>query len=155
YVGSSSRDLQRPELSDEAIRLVRIVRRMLPDDGEVSALLALMLLIDARRQARTTAAGELIPLAEQDRTQWDQARIAEGLWVRNRALTRGPVGEYKLQAAIAAVHDQARHADDTDWPQILALYGLLERLTGNPVVTLNRAVATAMVDGPTAGLAVL
>jgi RNA polymerase sigma factor (sigma-70 family) len=155
YVGSSSRNLQRPELSDEAIRLVRIVRRMLPDDSEVSALLALMLLIDARRPARTTAAGELIPLAEQDRTQWDQARIAEGLSVLNRALTRGPVGEYKLQAAIAAVHDQARHPDDTDWPQILALYGLLERLTGNPVVTLNRAVATAMVDGPTAGLAVL
>jgi predicted RNA polymerase sigma factor len=114
-----------------------------------------MLLIDARRPARTDAAGELIPLAEQDRTLWDHGLIAEGIALTDRAVTGRPVGEYTLQAAIAAVHDRTRHADDTDWPQILALYGLLEQLTGNPVVTLNRAVAAAMADGPSAGLAVL
>jgi RNA polymerase sigma factor (sigma-70 family) len=155
YTSSTGRELQRTELSDEAIRLTRLVHRLLPDDAEVSGLLALMLLIDARRPARTDAAGELIPLAEQDRTLWDQALIAEGIALTDRAVTDGPVGEYKLQAAIAALHDRAGHADDTDWPQILALYGLLEQITRNPVVTLNRAVAAAMADGPSAGLAVL
>ncbi len=155
YTSSTGRELQRTELSDEAIRLTRLVHSLLPDDSEVTGLLALMLLIDARRPARTDAAGELIPLAKQDRTLWDQALIAEGIALTDHAVTGGPVGEYKLQAAIAALHDRAGHADDTDWPQILALYGLLEQITGNPVVTLNRAVAAAMADGPSAGLAVL
>jgi RNA polymerase sigma factor (sigma-70 family) len=155
YASSTGPDLQRTELSDEAIRLTRMVQRMLPDEGEVGALLALMLLIDARRTARTDAAGELIPLAEQDRTLWDQELISEGVALLDNAMGKGPVGEYRLQAAIAAVHDQAGRAEDTDWPQILALYGLLEQMTGNPIVTLNRAVAAGMAEGPTAGLAVL
>jgi RNA polymerase sigma factor (sigma-70 family) len=155
YASSTGRELQRTELSEEAIRLTRMVQRMLPDDGEVTGLLALMLLIDARRPARTDAAGELIPLAEQDRTLWDQALIAEGVALLDEAVGKGAVGEYRLQAAIAAVHDQARQADDTDWRQILALYGLLEQMTGNPVVTLNRAVAAAMAEGPAAGLALI
>jgi predicted RNA polymerase sigma factor len=155
YASSTGRELHRTELSEEAIRLTRIVQRLLPDDGEVTGLLALMLLIDARRPARTDADGELIPLAEQDRTRWDHEQIAEGVALLDHAVGKAAVGEYQLQAAIAAVHDQARHAGDTDWPQILALYGLLEQMTGNPVVTLNRAVAAAMADGPSAGLAVL
>ena len=155
YAGSTSAELQRVELADEAIRLTRMVHRLLPDDGEVAGLLALMLLIDARRPARTDVKGELVPLAEQDRTKWDQALIAEGLAVLDGAMGKGPVGEYRLQAAIAALHDQARTPDDTDWSQILALYGLLERITGNPIVTLNRAVAAAMAEGPSAGLALL
>ena len=155
YASSSGSDVHRAELSDEAIRLTRIVHVALPDDGEVAGLLALMLLIDARRPARTDAAGELVPLAEQDRARWDRGRIVEGTALLDGVVGKGPVGEYQLQAAIAAVHDRAAHADETDWPQILALYGLLERMTGNPVVTLNRAVAAAMADGPAAGLAVL
>jgi RNA polymerase sigma factor (sigma-70 family) len=155
YASSTGREVHRTELSEEAIRLTRMVQRLLPDNGEVIGLLALMLLVDARRPARTNAAGELIPMAEQNRTLWDQALIAEGVALLDRATGKGPVGEYRLQAAIAAVHDQAPQADDTDWPQILALYGLLEQMTGNPVVTLNRAVAAAMADGPSAGLALL
>jgi RNA polymerase sigma factor (sigma-70 family) len=155
YTSSSGRELHRSELSSEAIRLARMVHRLLPDDAEVSALLALMLLVDARRPARTDAAGELIPLAEQDRTLWNRALIAEGVGLLNGAIAKGAVGEYQIQAAVAAVHDRADRAEDTDWPQILALYGLLEQITGNPVVTLNRAVAAAMADGPSAGLAVL
>jgi RNA polymerase sigma factor (sigma-70 family) len=155
YASSTGPELQRIELAGEAIRLTRMVHRLLPDDGEVAGLLALMLLIDARRPARTDADGELVPLAAQDRTLWDQALIAEGLAVLDDAMGKEPVGEYRLQAAIAALHDQARTADETDWPQILALYGLLERITGSPVVTLNRAVAAAMADGPSAGLALL
>jgi len=155
YASSTGRELQRAELSEEAIRLTRMVWRMLPDDSEVAGLLALMLLIDARRPARSNAAGDLIPLAEQDRTLWNRTLIAEGVTLLNGALGRGAVGEYQVQAAIAAVHDQASRADDTDWPQIAALYGLLEKMTGNPVVTLNRAVAAAMADGPSAGLALL
>jgi predicted RNA polymerase sigma factor len=155
YVSSSGPELDRSELSNEAIRLTRMVHRMLPDDSEVAGVLALMLLVDARRPARTNTAGELIPLPEQDRTRWDQALIAEGLSLLNRAVAKGSVGEYQLQAAIAAVHDQAALAGDTDWPQILALYGLLEQMTHNPIVTLNRAVAAAMVHGPSAGLAML
>jgi RNA polymerase sigma factor (sigma-70 family) len=155
YTSSTGSELQRTELSEEAIRLTRTVQRMLPDDGEVTGLLALMLLIDARRPARTNAAGELIPLAEQDRALWDQGSIAEGLALVNDAVGKGAVGEYQLQAAIAALHDRAPQADDTDWPQILALYGLLEQMTGNPIVTLNRAVAAAMAHGPAEGLALL
>jgi RNA polymerase sigma factor (sigma-70 family) len=155
YASSIGRELQRTELSAEAIRLTRMVRRMLPDDGEVEGLLALMLLVDARRPARTDGAGELIPLAEQDRTLWEPELIAEGTALLDGAIGKGTPGEYQVQAAIAAVHDRARHADETDWPQILALYGVLERLTGNPVVTLNRAVAAAMAEGPSAGLTVL
>jgi len=155
YASSVGRELQRTELSAEAIRLTRIVQLLLPDDGEVTGLLALMLLIDARRAARTDAAGELVPLSEQDRALWDRAQIAEGLALVESAIEKGAVGEYQLQAAIAALHDRAGHAAETDWSQILALYGLLERMTGNPVVTLNRAVAAAMADGPAAGLALL
>ena len=121
----------------------------------MAGLLALMLLTDARRPARTGPAGELIPLAEQDRGRWDQQQIKEGVALISGALTRGQVGEYQLQAAVAAVHDEAARPQDTDWRQILELYGLLERMTRNPMVTLNRAVAAAMVDGPAAGLAML
>jgi RNA polymerase sigma factor (sigma-70 family) len=155
YTSSIGSELQRTELSEEAIRLTRTVQRMLPDDGEVTGLLALMLLIDARRPARTNAAGELIPLAEQDRALWDQGSIAEGLALVDSTVGKGAVGEYQLQAAIAALHDRAPRADDTDWTQILALYGLLEQMTGNPIVTLNRAVAAAMAHGPAEGLALL
>jgi predicted RNA polymerase sigma factor len=155
YASTSGRELHRADLSEEAIRLARMVHGTLPDDGEVMGLLALMLLIDARRPARTNAEGDLVPLAEQDRSLWDQTLIAEGVALVNHAVGHGAVGEYQLQAAIAAIHDQARQADDTDWPQILALYGLLEHMTGNPVVSLNRAVAAAMAQGPSAGLALL
>jgi predicted RNA polymerase sigma factor len=155
YTSTAGHELHRTELSAEAIRLTRMVQRLLPDDAEVMGLLALMLLIDARRPARADADGELIPLPEQDRIRWDRALIAEGIALLNRAVGQGMVGEYQLQAAIAALHDQAPGAEDTDWPQILALYGLLEQMTGNPVVTLNRAVAAAMADGPSAGLALL
>jgi len=155
YASSTGRELHRTELSEEAIRLTRMAHQLVPDDGEVAGLLALMLLIDARRPARTNADGELMPLAEQDRTLWDRALIAEGIALLNRAVGAGAVGEYQLQAAIAAIHDRAPRAGDTDWPQILALYGLLEQMTGNPIVTLNRAVAAAMAHGPSAGLALL
>jgi predicted RNA polymerase sigma factor len=155
YVSSSGDDLHRVELSDEAIRLTRLAHRMLPADGEVTGLLALMLLLDARRPARTTGAGELVLLADQDRTRWTRSLLAEGTTLIDEAIRGGGAGEYQIQAAIAAVHSRATRAADTDWPQIHALYGLLERLTGNPIVTLNRAVAAAMVDGPAAGLAVL
>ena len=155
YTSSSGSELQRVELTEEAIRLTRIVHRMLPDDGEVAGLLALMLLIDARRPARADAAGELITLDDQDRTLWDRELVAEGVAVLNAAMGKGRVGEYRIQAAIAALHDQAPTAEDTDWPQILALYGVLEQITGNPIVRLNRAVAAAMAEGPAAGLALL
>ena len=155
YVSSIGRDLHRAELSGEAIRLTRATRRLLPDNGEVSGLLALMLLTDARRPARTGPGGELIPLADQDRTRWDRNLITEGVALVVEAMSHGPVGEYQLQAAITAVHDEAARVEDTDWPQILALYGLLERMTGNPMVTLNRAIAAAMVHGPATGLALL
>jgi len=155
YASSVGRELHRVELSGEAIRLARMVHRMLPEDGEVAGLLALMLLTDARRPARTTSDGELIPLAEQDRARWDQRLIAEGVALIPAGMTAGAVGEYQLQAAIAALHDQAARVEDTDWPQILALYGLLERMTGNPMVALNRAIAAAMANGPAAGLTLL
>ena len=152
---SVGRDLHRVELSGEAIRLARIVHGLLPGDGEVAGLLALMLLTDARRPARSGPDGHLIPLADQNRALWDQRLIAEGVALLARALARGAVGEYQLQAAIAALHDQAARVQDTDWPQILATYRLLERMTGNPMVALNRAIATAMVHGPAAGLDLL
>jgi predicted RNA polymerase sigma factor len=155
YVSSSGPDLARAELSSEAIRLGRIVRLALPDDPEVAGLLALMLLTEARRPARTDAHGGLVPLAEQDRGLWDRELIEEGVALIAEAWPRGAVGEYQVQAAIAAVHDQAGRPQDTDWPEILGLYGLLERMTPNPMVSLNRAVAAAMVDGPDAGLALL
>jgi len=155
YASSGGPDLARTDLSGEAIRLARGLRASLPDRPEVTGLLALMLLTDARRPARTGAHGELIPLAEQDRSRWDRALIAEGVALTTEALRRGQPGEYQLQAAIAAVHDQAASHDSTSWAEILALYQALERISGNPVVTLNRAVAAAMAQGPGAGLAVL
>lgn len=155
YASSSGPDLACTDLSGEAIRLARGVRAALPEDPEVAGLLALLLLTDARRPARTRADGELVPLAEQDRTLWDRPLIAEGVALITAALRRGQVGEYQVQAAIAAVHDQAARHANTDWSEVLSLYGLLERMTGNPMVTLNRAVAAAMAHGPSAGLALL
>ncbi|HEY2674483.1 MAG TPA: sigma-70 family RNA polymerase sigma factor [Rugosimonospora sp.] len=155
YTTSAGPDLTAPGLSDEAIRLTRWLRRLLPDDTEVAGLLALMLLTDARRAARTRPDGSLVPLAEQDRGAWDRRRIAEGVALITEALPHGPVGPYQVQAAIAAVHDEAPDLDDTDWPQILALYDLLETVAPNPMVTLNRAVAVAMVHGPAAALELL
>jgi RNA polymerase sigma factor (sigma-70 family) len=155
YTASSGPALSRTDLSGEAIRLTRAVHALLPDDGEVAGLLALMLLTDARRAARTGPAGELIPLDQQDRSLWDQRAIAEGVALVTATLSRGSVGEYQLQAAIAAVHDEAARVEDTDWPQILALYGVLKRMSDNPMVALNHAIATAMVHGPAAGLELL
>ncbi|HEX7746916.1 MAG TPA: sigma-70 family RNA polymerase sigma factor [Micromonosporaceae bacterium] len=152
YVSTSGPTLHRTELSAEAIRLARMVHRLLPEDTEVIGLLALMLLTDARRPARTGPDGALIPMAEQDRSRWNAAYIAEGVGLVSRALPRGPTGPYQLQAAIAAVHDEAPTADATDWPQIVQLYEVLMRISDNPVVALNSAVAVAMVDGPAAGL---
>src|SRR5215470_1178277 len=153
YASTSGPDLHRGELSAEAIRLTGVVHRLLPGDGEVAGLLALMLLTDARRRARTGPDGEIVPLDEQDRNLWDRDAIEEGTALVARTLSRGAIGAYQLQAAIAALHDEAAHVDRTDWPQILALYGLLERMSDNPMIKLNRAVATAMVHGPAAGLA--
>jgi predicted RNA polymerase sigma factor len=147
--------LQRTDLSNEAIRLARVVHKFLPDDGEVAGLLALMLLTDARRAARTGPDGELIPLDKQDRTLWDRNAISEGVALVTDTLSRGSIGAYQLQAAIAAVHNEATRPQDTDWPQILALYGLLKRMTDNPMVTLNHAIAAAMVHGPSTGLTLL
>ncbi|NYI07580.1 RNA polymerase sigma factor [Allostreptomyces psammosilenae] len=155
YTASSGDRLQRADLAAEAIRLTRAVHRLLPDDGEVAGLLALMLLTDARRPARTAPDGALVPLAEQDRSRWNGDAIAEGVALVTDALARHPLGPYQLQAAIAAVHDEAPSAESTDWPQILALYDVLARVAPGPMVTLNRAVALAMVHGPRAGLAVL
>jgi RNA polymerase sigma factor (sigma-70 family) len=155
YTTSAGPDLHRTDLTAEAIRLTRMLHRLLPGEVEVSGLLALMLLTDARRAARADADGSLVPLAEQDRSLWDRAQIEEGLTLVGRTLGSGAVGPYQLQAAIAAVHDEAPSAERTDWPQILALYDVLERVSPGPMVTLNRAVALAMVDGPRAGLALL
>jgi RNA polymerase sigma factor (sigma-70 family) len=155
YTATSGPELQRPDLTREAIRLTRALHRLLPDEGEVVGLLALMLLTDARRAARTTPDGGLIPLAEQDRRAWDAEAIREGVALITATLSRGQVGGYQLQAAIAAVHDEAPSAAETDWPQILVLYELLERIGPNPMVTLNHAVALAMVKGPRAGLGML
>ena len=155
YSSSVGPQLQRRDLANEAIRLTRAVHHVLADDTEVAGLLALMLLTDARRAARTGTDGELIPLAEQDRTLWDREAVAEGVALLSRTLPRGSVGAYQLQAAIAAVHDEAPRAEDTDWPQILALYSVLKRLSDNPMVTLNHAIAAAMVHGPAKGLELL
>ncbi len=155
YLTSRGSELARSELSGEAIRLARIVRLALPDDPEVAGLLALMLLTEARREARAGPSGELIPLTEQDRSLWDRDVIAEGLELVAAARRREPAGEYLVQARIAALHDQAPRVEDTDWREIAALYGLLERMSSNPMVSLNRAIAVAMVDGPQAGLALL
>ncbi|MFC4611976.1 RNA polymerase sigma factor [Streptomyces maoxianensis] len=153
YTATSGSDLHRADLAGEAIRLTRAVRRLLPKEGAVAGLLALMLLTDARSAARTGPHGELIPLDEQDRARWDQESIAEGTALVEEALSEGPAGAYQLQAAIAALHDEAARADDTDWPQILGLYDLLVRLAPEPMAELGRAVAVAMVQGPEAGLA--
>jgi RNA polymerase sigma factor (sigma-70 family) len=155
YATSIGASLQRSDLANEAIRLARAVHRVLPGDGEVAGLLALMLLTDARRRARTGPDGELIPLAEQDRAMWDRAAIAEGVDLISRTLAGGSVGPYQLQAAIAAVHDEAACTEDTDWPQIVALYEVLMRLTDNPMVILSHAIAAAMVHGPRFGLDLL
>jgi predicted RNA polymerase sigma factor len=155
YTATSGPDLQRPELTAEAIRLTRLLRRLLPEDGEVAGLLALMLLTEARRAARTGADGGLVPLAEQDRGLWDRRLIEEGVELVSKALATSTLGPYQLQAAITAVHDEAPTAEQTDWPQILALYGVLSGLGDNPVVRLNHAVAAAMVHGPRAGLDLL
>jgi RNA polymerase sigma factor (sigma-70 family) len=155
YTASSGTDLHSAELTTEAIRLVRGVRRLLPDDGEVAGLLALMLLTDARRPARTDPDGGLIPLAEQDRSLWNKDTIIEGEALVTDALSRTQLGPYQVQAAIAAVHDTAERAEDTDWTQIVALYQVLEQMSDNPMVTLNHAVAVAMATGPKEGLAVL
>jgi RNA polymerase sigma factor (sigma-70 family) len=154
YTSSAGPDLQRRDLSAEAIRLTRALHG-LSSDPEVAGLLALMLLTDARRDARTGPSGELIPLTEQDRGRWDQAQITEGVALITATLPRGPVGPYQVQAAINAVHDEALTAVDTDWPQLLALYGVLRGMTDNPMVALNHAVAFAMVHGPAAGLDLL
>jgi len=155
YTATSGTDLQRPDLTAEAIRLARDLHRRVPDEPEAAGLLALMLLTDARRPARTRADGSLVPLDRQDRGRWNGQMIAEGTTLVRAALARGPAGPYQVQAAIAALHDEAQRAEDTDWPQILALYELLEALVPNPMVTLNRAVALAEVRGPAEGLGLL
>jgi len=155
YTSSAGPQIQRLELAREAIRLARTVHALVPDDPEVAGLLALMLLTAARRAARTGPDEELIPLTRQDRTLWAQNEISEGIALLTAALSKGSVGVYQLQAAIAAVHDEAARAEDTDWPQILALYDLLKRMSDNPMVTLNHAVAAAMVHGPSRGLELL
>jgi predicted RNA polymerase sigma factor len=155
YTSSVGEDLHRTDLSNDAIRLTRAVHMLLPHDGEVTGLLALMLLTDARRAARTGANGALIPLDEQDRTLWDRRQIAEGVALVSDALSKASIGLYQLQAAIAAVHDEAARVEDTDWPQILALYGLLKRMSDNPMVTISHAIAAAMVEGPAVGLELL
>jgi len=152
YTASLGPTLLRNDLTAEAIRLTRAVHQLLPDDSEVTGLLALMLLTDARRAARSGPDGQLIPLTTQNRELWDRPLIDEGIALVAASLSKGAVGPYQLQAAIAAVHDEAATADQTDWPQILALYGLLMRMSDNPMVALNHAVAAAMVHGPDAGL---
>ena len=155
YTSSVGANLRRDDLAHEAMRLTRIVHKLQPDDAEVAGLLALMLLTDARRLARTNEVGELIPLAQQDRARWDREQIDEGIELISATLPKGSVGPYQLQAAIAAIHDEAVRAEDTDWPQILALYDLLSRMSDNPMVRLNHAIAVAMVHGVAKGLELL
>lgn len=155
HATSGGSELTRADLSGEAIRLCRGIHNELPEDPEVTGLLALMLLTDARRHARTTASGDVIPLADQDRTRWDRTLITEGVALITSALRQGRIGQYQAQAAIAAVHDQAPRYEDTNWVELLALYTLLDKMTNNPMVTLNRAIATGMTHGPEAGLAIL
>jgi len=155
YAATSGHRVTRIELSAEAIRVARLLRALLPDEPEVLGLLALMLLTDARRSARTGPNGELIPLDEQDRSRWDRAAIAEGERILQRALSHAAGGPYQIQAAVAALHDQAASTDATDWPQIRRLYGLLRQLNDSPMVRLSEAIALAMVEGPAAGLKAL
>jgi RNA polymerase sigma factor (sigma-70 family) len=155
YTTTDGADLTAPDLSAEAIRLTRLLHRLLPDDAETAGLPALMLLTDARRPARVGPDGDLVPLAEQDRGRWDARLIAEGIDLISKTLPRGRAGPYQVQAAIAAVHAEAEHVDATDWPQILVLYELLEQVAPSPMVTLNKTVAVAMVHGPSAGLDLL
>jgi len=152
YVTTSGPNLQRHEFAAEAIRLTRMVHQLLPSESEVTGLLALMLLTDARKAARTGPDGSLIPMEEQDRGLWDADQIAEGVALISSALPRGATGPYQLQAAVAALHDEAATADETDWPQILAIYEVLLQVSDTPLVRLNHAVAAAMVSGPVAGL---
>ena len=155
YTSSSGAAVNRAELTTEAIRLAREVHRLRPADTETTGLLALMLLTEARRPARTTPDGDVVPLAEQDRTRWDKELVQEGVALVSSALSDGPLGSYQLQAAIAAVHDEAERVEDTDWAQVVALYELLDQISPNPMATLNHSVALAMVHGPTAGLDLL
>ncbi|UWZ35754.1 RNA polymerase sigma factor [Dactylosporangium roseum] len=155
YASTSGPSLHRADLSTEAVRLTRMVHRLLPDDSEVTGLLALMLLTDARRPARTTPDGALVPMADQDRSLWDAGMIEEGVALITQALPRGATGPYQLQAAIAAIHDESPDAASTDWPQIVALYELLMRIAPNPMVALNHAVAVTMASGPGVGLPLL
>jgi RNA polymerase sigma factor (sigma-70 family) len=155
YTASSGSELDRPDLAREAIRLARMVHAQLPEDGEVAGLLALMLLTHARRPARTTAAGDLVPLDEQDRSRWDRELIDEGTELVKASLAGPALGPYQLQAAIAATHADAATAEQTNWPQVHALYLILERIAPNPMVTLNRAITLAEIDGPLAGLDLL
>jgi predicted RNA polymerase sigma factor len=155
YAATAGSSLLRPDLSAEAIRLARMAHRLLPGDGEVAGLLALMLLTDARRPARAGPDGGLVPMAEQDRGLWNGDYITEGLALITGALPRGTTGQYQLQAAIAAIHDEAPTSGATDWPQIVALYELLMRISDNPIVAQNHIVAVAMARGPDAGLDLL
>ena len=155
YTATSGPHLRRADLSQEGIRLTRMALDLQPENTETAGLLALMLLTDARRNARTGLNDELIPLARQNRALWDRGQIAEGVALLSATLPKGSVGPYQLQAAIAAVHDEATRAEDTDWPQILALYELLKRMSDNPMVILNHAIAAAMVHGPKEGLNLL
>ncbi len=155
YASSSGPELHRVDLSAEAIRLTRMLHALTPNNGEVAGLLALMLLTDARRSARTGCHGELIPLDAQDRSLWDRQMISEGTALVSSAFASGSAGPYLLQAAIAAIHDESARVQDTDWPQIMALYGVLKRMSDNPMVALNHAIAVAMVDGAEAGLALV
>jgi predicted RNA polymerase sigma factor len=155
YASTAGTRLLRMDLAEEAIRLTRTLHALLPGDGEVTGLLALMLLVHARHRARTRTDGSLIPMAEQDRARWDRGAIEEGVALITATLPIGPTGPYQIQAAIAAVHDEADSAESTDWAQIAALYGVLLRLDDNPVVALNHAVAVSMIDGPRAGLSLL
>jgi RNA polymerase sigma factor (sigma-70 family) len=152
YTATSGPELQRSDLSDEALRIARLLHRVAPDDCEVAGLVALMILTNARRAARSGPSGEFVPLDEQDRTRWDQEAIAEGVALLSATMPRGQVGAYQVQAAIAALHDEAPSVDETDWAQILELYRVLLRLSDNPMVALNHAIATAMVHGPKAGM---
>jgi len=155
YAASSGDAVVRTDLSGEAVRVTRLLHRLVPDEPEVAGLLALLLLTDARRAARTGPAGELVPLDQQDRARWDRQAIREGVALLDGALPKGRPGPYQLQAAVAALHDEAPSAAQTDWPQIVALYEVLRAQSDNPMVDLNHAIATAMVQGPAAGLALL
>ena len=155
YTTTSGPSIHRPDLTREAIRLTRELHNLRPNDSEIAGLLALLILTEARRPARTTPSGDLISLADQDRNCWDRDLIREGVELVSEALASGPIGQYQLQAAIAAVHDEAASAKDTDWPEVLALYETLERIAPNPMATINRAVAAGMVLGPRAGLDLL